>query len=491
VTTGEVFALVIVVVDIVFRLVALVVVPRNRRPQTAMAWLLAIFFIPILAFLAFLVFGSNRLSARRMAKQVSIGNYLESRHRGIPPGVRVTPDELSVASMPETVRLIAPLVGLGEKLGQMPMLRGNAVELLTDYQASIDQMVQDIKNARQSVHVQFYIMSVDLVTEPFFEALAQARSRGVAVRVIYDQLATARIPGYGKLKKTLREIGVEFKEALPVQPWRGIYQRPDLRNHRKIVVVDSRVAYTGSQNIIHPGYHRRNQSKGLRWLELMIRVQGPLVDSLEALFVTDWFHETDVIVSTPRALETCTGENTFGQLIPSGPAFEGENNLRLFNGLMYAARQRIRIVSPYLVPDDSMRYAITSAALRGVEVDVFVSAVSDQPLVFYAQRSYYEELLEAGVRIWLYPGPTVLHSKFIVVDDLVAVAGTSNLDMRSFTLNLELSVLLIGSEVLSDLTSLAEDYKAASAELTLEQWRARSQRTRFAEGLARLTATVQ
>lgn len=490
-SAGEILALVVVVIDIVFRLIALVIVPRNRRPQTAMAWLLAIFFIPILAFLAFLAFGSHRLSPRRMAKQVSIGHYLASRHRGIPGELRVSPAELTAKAMPETIRLVSPLVGLGERLGHLPMLRGNSVELLTDYQATIDQMVEDIRAAKHSVHVQFYIMSVDDVTNEFFDALADAHSRGVTVRVLYDQVATARIPGYRRLKVVLQESGVEYRAMLPVQPWRGVYQRPDLRNHRKLLVVDSAVAYTGSQNIIHPGYHRRNRSRALRWQELMLRVRGPLVDSLESLFVTDWYQETDVIVDTPRALSPVSKADTLAQLIPSGPAFEGENNLRVFNGVMYAARKRIRIVSPYLVPDDSMRYAITSAALRGVDVEIFVSAVSDQPLVFYAQRSYYEELLDAGVRIWLYPGPTVLHGKFIVVDDEVAVTGTSNLDMRSFTLNLELSVLLIGRQVLSELVELSEDYRRASSELTLESWRGRGQLTRFAEGLGRLTATVQ
>jgi len=179
------------------------------------------------------------------------------------------------------------------------------------------------------------------------------------------------------------------------------------------------------------------------------------------------------------------------QLVPSGPALEGESNLRMFNVLMYRAKHHITIVSPYLVPDDSMRYAITSAALRGIEVNVFVSEAGDQPTVFYAQRSYYEELLSAGVRIWLYPAPSVLHSKFIVVDDKVAVMGTSNIDMRSFSLNLELSLLLLSQAEIRTLSELAAEYQACSKELTLDQWNRRGQATRFIEGLARVTATVQ
>jgi cardiolipin synthase len=340
----------------------------------------------------------------------------------------------------------------------------------------------------------FYIMSVDDTLEEFFAALARARARGLAVRVLFDQVATARIPGSRKVGVRLKEAGIDYRAMLPFQPWRGVYQRPDLRNHRKILVVDSEVAYAGSQNIIEPGYHRRSRL-GLQWLDLMVELRGPVVDGLEALFVTDWFHETDTLLDIPRALDvapaTTQDEDTWIQVVPSGPAFEGENNLRLFNGLMYSAQHHIHIVSPYLVPDDSMRYAITSAALRGVRVDVFVSEVSDQPLVFHAQRSYYEELLAAGVHIWLYPRPTVLHSKFVVIDGEVAVMGTSNLDMRSFSLNLELSLLMVGKKAVTELSDLAETYQEASRELTAREWDARSQRARFIEGLARLTATVQ
>lgn len=490
-STGEVIALVLAIIDISFRLIALVIVPRNRRPQTSMAWLLAIFFIPFVAFFAFLAFGSHRLSPRRRAKQATINAYLQARQSEIPDSLRVSPDEVSSLGVKgrETTRLTGSLVRLNETTGHMAMVRGNTLQLLPHYQESLDEMVQAIDQASSSVHALFYIMSVDDTSEPFFSALERAKARGVDVRVLFDQVATGRIPGSREVGRRLARAGIPYRAMLPFQPWRGVYQRPDLRNHRKILVIDSSVAFTGSQNIIDRGYHRRNR-KGLQWLDLMVRVEGPLVDSIESLFVTDWFHETDTIIDVPRAL-TPVRDDAWAQVVPSGPAFDGENNLRLFNGLMYAARDHILIVSPYLVPDDSMRYAITSAALRGVRVDVFVSEVSDQPLVFYAQRSYYEELLQAGVHIWLYPGPTVLHSKFIVVDSEVAVMGTSNLDMRSFTLNLELSLLVIDSRTVDALNALAADYRSHSRELSADEWRSRGQTTRFIEGLARLTATVQ
>ena len=512
--------LILLAIDVAFRVVALVIVPPNRRPQTSMAWLLAIFFIPFLAFLAFLAFGSHRLSPTRRRKQATINDFLLEQQVLLPAEVTVTSDELRTRG--DLPSWLPPASDITSRLAHMPMLRGNEMAFLDDYEATIAQMVADIDSATTTVHSLFYIMSVDPVTEDYYRALTDAVKRGVKVRVLFDQVATLRIPGSRAVVKRLKETGAEFHPMLPFQPWRGVYQRPDLRNHRKILTIDGTVAYTGSQNIIESGYRDpRHHRRSLRWHDLMVRATGPVVHSLEAVFITDWFQETDELLplappspdttphptpthsptatektnrtSTALAKTAASGpdKTTICQVIPSGPAIDGEVNLRVFLEMLYGATRDILIISPYIVPDDSMRYAITSAALRGVRVDVVVSEIGDQPLVFHAQRSYYEELLRAGVHLHLYPAPTILHPKFVVVDSEVAVMGSSNLDMRSFTLNLELTLLLLGSHPISELTRLGRDYLDASTELSLEKWNQRSRKTRVIEGLARLTATVQ
>ena len=480
-----------VIVDLAFRVIALFVVPHNRRPQTAMAWLLAIFFIPYFGFLAFVAFGSRRLPKKRRDNQKAINNHLRSRSRLLPKGIVVTPED--ILERPEFPRWLAQTVHLNERLGAMPMVAGNKVEFLPDYADSLQAMARAIDGAMSTVHVEFYIMSYDDVTREFFAALERAGERGVTVRVLYDQLASARIRGYRELIRELDRLKLSHVAMLPVQPWRGVYQRPDLRNHRKLLVIDSAIAYTGSQNIIEPSYRNpRHKARRLEWLDVMMKVEGPLADSLEALFVSDWYQETGELLTTPTpTVPDHTPRNAWAQVVPSGPAFEGENNLRLFNSLVYGARSRLVLSSPYFVPDESMRYAITTAAERGVDVHLLVSEIADQPLVFYAQRSYYEELLEAGVTLWLYRKPTILHSKFVIVDDAISVIGSSNIDMRSFSLNLEVSVLMASPTVVKRLEELYKDYRAHSFALTLEKWRARPWHTKFIEGLARLTATVQ
>ena len=186
---------------------------------------------------------------------------------------------------------------------------------------------------------------------------------------------------------------------LPVQPLKGKFQRPDLRNHRKILVIDGVVGFTGSQNVIDASYDKRsNIKRGLRWKDLMVRFEGPIVAGINALFVTDWYSETDELLvrEVERAPVNHGNDLLDAQVVPSGPGFDGENNLRLFNSLIYAAQERVIITSPYFVPDESMLYAITTAAQSGVDVQLFVSEIGDQAVTYHAQRSYYEELLRAG-----------------------------------------------------------------------------------------------
>ena len=178
------------------------------------------------------------------------------------------------------------------------------------------------------------------------------------------------------------------------------------------------------------------------------------------------------------------------QVVPSGPGFATENNLRLFNAMLYSAERRLSLTSPYFVPDDSLLYAVTTAAQRGVEVELFVGATADQFMVAHAQRSYYEALLRAGVRIWLYPEPFVLHAKHFSVDDKVAVVGSSNMDMRSFALNYEVVMMMTGEEIVARLAQVQDTYRALSTELTLDEWRKRTRGQRYLDNLMRLTATL-
>ena len=213
---------------------------------------------------------------------------------------------------------------------------------------------------------------------------------------------------------------------LPIMPFKGEFRRPDLRNHRKILVIDGRVAFTGSLNLIEPGYNKpKNHAAGRKWVELVARVEGPMVlGARRTLRDRLVLRDLRAAPRRPRRGAAAGRRRRAARSSRAGRASPTENNLRLFTTLIYSAQQRISIVSPYFVPDESLLYAVTTAAQRGVDVELFVSAEGDQFMVWHAQRSYYEALLRAGVRIWLYPAPFVLHSKFFTVDDDVAVIGS-------------------------------------------------------------------
>ncbi|MGA0848028.1 MAG: PLDc N-terminal domain-containing protein [Pontimonas sp.] len=203
---GALWVSLALVIDVAFRVIALVVVPRNRRPQTAMAWLLAIFFIPYFGFLAFVAFGSRRLPKKRRDNQVAINEHLRTRAQLLGEGIVVTPEDL--LDRPEFPRWLSQTVHMNERLGAMPMVTGNDVSFFPDYQGSLDEMTRAIDGATSTVHVEFYIMSFDTVTKDFFQALERAGNRGVTVRVLYDQVASARIRGYKELRAELDRLAL-------------------------------------------------------------------------------------------------------------------------------------------------------------------------------------------------------------------------------------------------------------------------------------------
>ncbi|MDQ1622341.1 MAG: cardiolipin synthase [Actinomycetota bacterium] len=475
--------LILTVVDFIIRVLALGIIPGNRRPTTAMAWLLGIFFVPALGLVLFLLFGNFRLSRRRREQQEAVNTRIRAG----------TSELAAIESTYDGPEWVASAAELNKTLGSLPMLDGNSVELLPGYPDSVQAMAAAVRNAETFVNAEFYIMSTDHVTDDLLTALEEAAERGVEVRLLFDHLGTLRIKGYRKLIKRLKASKIRWRPMLPLRPVHGQWRRPDLRNHRKIMVIDGEVAFTGSQNLIEPSYNNpRHRKVGREWVELMACMRGPIVNTLNVVFATDWLSETDESLENQLGHQPDSGAGDItAQVVPSGPGFITENNLRLFNTLIYSAQHKVSICSPYFVPDDSLLYAVTTAAQRGVDVELFVSEKGDQFLVHHAQQSYYQALLEAGVRIYLYKAPFVLHAKHFTIDDEVAVLGSSNMDMRSFSLNLEVSVMLLGADIVERIRAVEDTYRDISHELKLEDWKKRPMLVKYVDNVARLTATLQ
>ena len=478
------WVLVVFVVDLAIRIAAIIIVPRNRRPTAAMAWLLAIYFIPIIGVFLFLLIGNPRLPRKRRRKQERINQYIHDTSQSLDFGTL----------RPHAPSWFTSLVTLNRNLGAMPLAGDNAAELIPDYQDSLDAMAEAIRKAERYVHVEFYIFQSDASTDNFFRALEEVAARGVAVRVLLDHWANRGKPYYRRTLKRLDAMGAHWHLMLPVQPFKGKYQRPDLRNHRKLLVIDGRVAFTGSQNVTASTYNlKKNIKRGLHWVDLMARIEGPVVASVNAVFLSDWYSETDEVLTDEIDLfDVQSGPGDLDcQIVPSGPGFEFENNLKLFAGLLYAAQRKIIVVSPYFVPDEALLLAITTACQRGIHVELFVSEEGDQAIVYHAQRSYYEALLRAGVKIWMYEKPYILHTKSLTIDDEAAIIGSSNMDMRSFGLNMEISMLVRGEEFVRQMRVVEDRYRSLSRHLTLEEWEKQPLRSTVLDNLARLTSALQ
>ncbi len=473
----------IIAAGYVVKIVAVCVVPSNRRPASAMAWLMLILAAPLGGLLLFLTLGRTSLGRRR-----------RDRRRGAQDAIRAHTAEL-VPSAATGPPYVASVARLSRALGTLPLQDGNAVTLLADYVGSIAAMTSAVERATSSVEVEFYITAWDETTGPFFDALVAAGERGVDVRLLLDHIGSRGIPGWRDLRRRLDGAPLRWRAMLPIHPLRGQVRRPDLRNHRKILVVDGRTGFMGSQNLVEPGYNKpKNHAAGRTWVDLAVRVEGPAVSALRAVFASDWYVETgesmvdDLLTGESNAVPTA---DVSCQVLPSGPGFLTENNLRVFTTLIYSAQRRVSITSPYFVPDEPLLYAVTTAAQRGVDIELFVSAVGDQFMVQHAQCSYYQALLETGVRIFLYPAPAVLHAKHLSIDDDVAVIGSSNMDMRSFALNHEVSMMLTGGDVVRRLREVEDGYRAVSRELTEEEWHGRPRRSRAVDNVMRLTAALQ
>lgn len=471
--------------------VAVITISLRKKPATAIAWILTITFLPVFGIIAFLILGVGRLPKSRREKQKEVNNIIMQRS-----GLQ------EFTSAPSDPDWLDTALFMNERLGALPMLSQNDAVLIEGYQESFDKMIAAIDQAQEFVHVEFYILILDEATRPFFDALARAAKRGVKVRVLSDFISGYMFPQRRATRSALAEMGAEWHPMLPLRPWRGQWQRPDLRNHRKLVVIDDRIGFTGSQNLIDETYHKpKSKREGLHWLELMVRLEGPVVGELSADFVTDWYSETGELlpVETHRSDRISGKTSSDGdvipaidaQVVPSGPSFENDNNLKLFVMLIQNARRRVSITSPYFVPDESTLLALVTAASRGVDVELFVSEIGDQVLVYHAQRSYYQALLEAGVAIYLYRAPTILHSKHFTIDEDVSVIGSSNMDIRSFSLNMEVSVLVRSRAFCDEMRAVEDRYRANSSPIDPQVWSKRPAPERVLDGLARLTSSLQ
>ncbi len=457
------------------RLIMLAVVPFRRTPAAAKGWLLLIFFEPWIGLLLYALIGRPTMPRSRVEQMARLPEALARVRERVLNHPNITHPELSPG--------LEWTGYLAERLGRMPTFGGNAAEILVDYNASFARLVTDIDHARNHVHLLYFLFLADTATEPVIAALGRAVQRGVTCRVLVDSLGSRS--GLHILIPKLTALGVDVREMLPVGRFRSRRKRLDLRNHRKIAIIDGRIAFTGSQNLVASDF-----VGGITYEELVLRLTGPIVLQLQYIFATDWFLETSETLDSDSVFPEPESTGSIPiQALASGPDFPIQNNQRFMVALIYAARKQVTITTPYFIPDEPMLQALQTAALRGVDVHLIVSETGDKLIVSLAQRSYYKELLEAGINIHLYQ-KSFLHAKFLTIDDHIGLVGTSNMDIRSFVLNAEHVLVIHDPDMTGRLKTEETRYIANCRSLDLQQWRQRPYRIKLAENLARLASPL-
>lgn len=456
------------------RMVMLIYVPQRRAAAASRTWLLLIFLLPWPGLILYAIFGRIYVSKRRIALQKRASHY-----------IRAVQDQMDThvfarTSLPSDSTAIASLAA---RLGDFEPFGGNHIELLTDYAGSINRLVIDIDAAKYHVHLLYYIYGNDETGRKVADALARAAKRGVKCRVLMDAVGSQ--DALRHLAPRMRLDGIEVNAMLPVRFFHSNPARFDLRNHRKIAVIDGRIGYTGSQNIVDPGFVKNFPNE-----ELTVRVTGLVVAQLQGIFLADHYFETGGALEHPELFPHLphTGES-IAQLVPSGPGYERENGQELMVSLLYSARKRVVVTTPYFVPDEPFLQAIRCAAFRGVEVDVVLSAHANQRVTQWAQRSFYDELLQAGIRVHLYE-PHFLHAKHMSIDDHLVLIGSMNIDIRSFALNAEVNILIYDPVIAAQLRAVQEKYFANSRRLDATEWANRSLAVRTVQSVARLADSL-
>ncbi len=449
----------------------------KRDPRSAVGWIAVCVGIPGLGAVLYWLIGVNRIRTRARKYQSHWRRLLPRRAGGT--------SEVLVGHMPEHLipAAYAPLVHLAGAVTRRPLLPGNDLRVLYGGEEAYPAMLEAISRARQCVFLSSYIFAADSTGERFVSELAEAVRRGVDVRVLLDGFG--QFYSWPRSRRLLRRADVPHAEFLPFSLWRSRLHL-NLRNHRKLLVVDRLVGFTGGMNI-WDRHLAADPSRRHRVADVHFRVEGPVVLQMEESFREDWafatghpFRPEDYAFVYDERPAVCRGVN-------AGPNEDFEKLQWIVLGALHAARKRVRIMTPYFVPAREIVAALNAAALRGVEVDVVLPAENNYPLVEWACRSLQPDMLEQGVRFWYQP-PPFAHTKMLLVDEVYALIGSANLDTRSFRLNFEFNLEIFDDRVVAELAGFVDRTRAGSEEVTSEAAAGRGLGVRLRDATAGLLA---
>ena len=456
--------------------ITLRLVIKKQSVPTMLSWLIVIYVFPVVGIIAYLIFG-----------EINLGKHRAVMFEQLKPKYMNWFNRLSHCDNlvnTQTNLLYRPIFDLANQRLGVPCILGNELHILDTPESIMRSIIRDINQAEKSINMVFYIWSAKGLVNEVTQALINARQRGVAIHILLDSVGSRAFLKSAECQ-ALRNNGIEVTETLHVNLFRLFFNRIDLRQHRKIIVIDNQISYTGSMNMVDPKFFKKDSNVG-EWIDIMVRINGPVSAVLNGLHAWDW--EIETRVKLPLEEPDCPllpleqNNSHAVQILATGPCFPDDLMVQSLAIAIFSARKSIVITSPYFVPSHNIAEALRIAALRGVEVSIIIPKENDSLMVHWASRTFFDDLLAAGVKIYHF-NQGLLHTKSMLIDNRLALVGTVNMDMRSFLLNFEVTMVVEDPAFANEISLLHEGYIKNSALIDYAQWRKRSVYQRIVEKL--------
>ncbi|PLR97750.1 cardiolipin synthase [Bacillus sp. T33-2] len=452
---------------------------ENRHPAQTLTWLIVLGSFPLLGFIFYILFGRNYRKEKMFRRKYFLDKQAFLKIEG--EGGQANEEKLSKAGEHQQ-----KLFRLAQKLGNSPISFATSTKVLTNGQETFSHIIEELKKATHHIHLEYYIVRDSKIGNEIKDILIAKAKEGVKVRFLYDAVGSWQLSK--QYINDMKSAGIEVVAFGPVRlPF--LNSKFNFRNHRKIIVIDGTAGFVGGLNI-GDEYLGRNKKFGF-WRDTHLLVKGEAVRTLQLIFLQDWYYMSNHSFITAEYLSPVLEESIHGgvQLIAGGPDNEWSVIKNIFLSMISSAKHSVWIASPYFIPDDDIFSAIKVSALSGLDVRLLVPKKPDKRIVFHASRSYFPELLEAGVKVYEYE-KGFMHSKIVIVDGELASIGTANMDMRSFHLNFEVNAFLYRTGSTSDLVAEYEKDLTVSTEIELEQFKTRRFGYRLIESTARLLSPL-
>lgn len=467
---------------VIIIIVCLNLIRQNRAPIKTIAWLLVIILIPVAGILSYIFFGRYLKKERLFDDKKEID--LEQIKRMKPlfiPDVELLKNVEDIEEVTSNIKIIKLLINSSKSNFTI----NNKITILQNGNKTYEAILQDLQNAQSFIHLEYYIIEDGVIANKIRKILREKVQQGVEVRVIYDYVGSLNLSNDYII--SLEKGGVKILPFLPVR-FGKFTSKLNYRNHRKIIVIDGQIGYTGGINIADKYIFGNILGN---WRDTHLKVMGDGVDSLNLTFITDWYYLSNNILCDEQKYfpEKISTGNQMMQIIASGPDSEHAYIMDAYFVAITSAKDSIYISTPYFLPTQSILQALKTAALSGIEVKIILPYKADSPVVSLSTKSFVKELLEAGIQVFLFKDGFT-HAKVLIVDSMLSSIGTANVDFRSFEQNLEVNAIIYDRDIAFELTTEFNRDIEKSKKITIENWTNRRKSIKILESFARIFAPL-